>query len=133
VSTRKVQEVTEVLCGTSCTVSRLVGSLDADLRAWRERRLEVTYPYLIVDARYEHVRISGQVVSQGVLVVRGVREDGLRELLAVEVADTESEATYEGLFRRLKDRGLTGVQLVTNDDHRGLVKAVQKHFQGVSW
>jgi len=124
VSTRKVKEVTEALCGTSfskSTVSRLVGSLDADLAAWRERRLDVA------------VRVNGQVVSQGVLVVKGVREDGLRELLAVEVADTESEATYEDLFRRLKDRGLTGVQLVTSDDHRGLVKAVGKHFQGVAW
>jgi len=136
VSTRKVRDVTEVLCGTSfskSTVSRLVGSLDADLAAWRERRLETSYPYLIVDARYEYVRVHGQVVSQGVLIVKGVREDGLRELLAVEVADTENEVTYEDLFRRLKDRGLRGVRLVTSDDHRGLVKAIQKHFQGASW
>jgi len=140
VSTRKVREVTEALCGTSfskSTVSRLVGSLvgslDADLAAWRERRLEVAYPYLIVDARYEHVRVNGQVVSQGVLVVKGVREDGLRELLAVEVADTENEVTYEDLFRRLQDRGPMGVRLVTSDAHRGLVNAIRKHFQGVSW
>jgi putative transposase len=136
VSTRKVQNVTEALCGTSfskSTVSRLMGGLDTDLKAWRERRLEVAYPYLIVDARYEYVRAHGQVISQGVLVVKGVREDGLRELLAVEVADTENEVTYEDLFRRLKDRGLHGVRLVTSDDHRGLVKAVQKHFQGASW
>jgi putative transposase len=136
VSTRKVRDVTEALCGTSfgkSTVSRLVGELDTDLVAWRERRLEVAYPYLVVDARYEHVRVHGQVVSQGVLIVKGVREDGLRELLAVEVADTESEATYDELFGRLKDRGLTGVRLLTSDDHRGLVKAIQKHFQGASW
>lgn len=127
VSTRKVREVTEALCGTSfskSTVSRLVGDLDGDLAAWRTRRLDVAYPCLVVDARCEHVRIGGQVVSQGVLVAKGVREDGLRELLAVEVADTESEATYEGLFRSLKDRGLTGVRLVTSDDHRGLVNAI---------
>src|SRR5690606_24883112 len=98
----------EVLCGTSfskSTVSRLTGQLDADLSAWRERRLgDVAYPYLVVDARYEHVRLGGRVVSQGVLVVEGVREDGQRELLAVDVADSESEATYDALFRNLKDR-----------------------------
>src|SRR5690606_5455799 len=75
----------------------------------------------------------GQVVSQGVLVVKGVREDGFRERLAVEVAHTESEASYEALFRGLKDRGLRGVRLVTSDDHRGLVNAIRRHFQGVSW
>ena len=136
VSTRKVRDVTEVLCGTSfsrSTVSRLVGLLDGDLAAWRERPLDAAYLYLVVDARYEHVRQGGQVVSRGVLIVKGVRDDGSRELLAVEVADTESEATYDGLFRRLKDRGLRGVRLITSDDHRGLVNAIQRHFQGVAW
>ena len=137
VSTRKVKDVTEVLCGTSfskSTVSRLAGGLDEDLAAWRERRLdETTYPYLVVDARYEHVRTGGRVVSQGVLVVKGVREDGHREILAVDVADSESEATYDALFRSLKERGLRGVQLVTSDDHRGLVAAIGRHFQGAAW
>ena len=121
VSTRKVAEVTEALCGTSFSrsqVSELVGTLDADLAAWRERPLTgAAYPYLTVDARYEHARQDGRVVSQGVLIVAGVRDDGRRELPAVEVADTESEATYQDLFRRLRVRGLAGVRLVTSDDH----------------
>ena len=54
-------------------------------------------PYLFVDARYEKVRMDAQVVSQGVLLVSAVRDDGMREILGVEVADTESEATYQEL------------------------------------
>jgi putative transposase len=96
VSPRKVKEVTEELCGTTFSkslISSLAGSLDSELSAWRKRRLEAeAYPYLFVDARYEKVRVDSRVVSQGVLVVSGVREDGFREILAVEVADTESEA-----------------------------------------
>jgi transposase-like protein len=136
VSTRKVAAITEQLCGTTFSksqVSALTGRLDADLAAWRERPLPAGYPYLSVDARYEHVRVDGQVVSQGVLIVAGVRDDGRRELLAVEVADTESEATYEALFRRLKARGLHGVRLVTSDDHAGLRAAIARHFQGAAW
>jgi transposase-like protein len=121
VSTRKVKEVTEELCGTSFSkslVSSLAGSLDSELQAWRNPRLEAeAYPYLFVDARYEKVRVDGRVVSQGVLVVSGVRDDGFREILAVEVADTESEATYQDLFRSLKAWGLKGVELVVSDDH----------------
>src|SRR5690606_36587790 len=92
VSTRKVRHVTEVLCGTSfskSTVSRLVGLLHGDLAAWRERPLDAAYPYLVVDARYEHVRPGGQGVSPGVPPVKGVRDGGFSELLAVEVADSE--------------------------------------------
>lgn len=69
VSTRKVAEVTEVLCGTTFSkslVSELAATLDVDLAAWRERPLiGGSYPYLFVDARYEHVRVDRQVVSQG--------------------------------------------------------------------
>jgi transposase-like protein len=136
VSTRKVAAITEQLCGTSFSksqVSALTGTLDTVLAAWRERPLSVAYPYLSVDARYEHVRGDGHVVSQGVLIVAGVRADGRREILAVEVADTESEATYQDLFRRLKARGLHGVRLVTSDDHAGLRAAIARHFQGASW
>lgn len=128
--------MTEELCGTSFSkslVSSLAGSLDAELEGWRGRRLEKAYPYLFVDARYEKARAEGRVVSQGVLVVSGVREDGMREILAVDVADTESEATYQELFRSLKARGLKGVELVVSDDHQGLKAAVFRHFQGASW
>ena len=138
VSTRKVKNVTEELCGTSFSrsvVSSLAGSLDAELSAWRSRPLEAAaYPYLFVDARYEKViRVDGRVASQGVLVVSGVRDAGFREILAVEVSDTESEATYQELFRSLKGRGLSGVELVVSDDHKGLKAAIARHFQGASW
>lgn len=136
VSTRKVKDITEELCGTSFSkslVSHLAANLDAELRAWRERPLEgAAYPYLFVDARYEKVRLSGRVVSQGVLIASAVRDDGFREVLGVEVADTESEATYHELFRSLKGRGLEGVELVISDDHEGLKAAVSRHFQGTS-
>jgi transposase-like protein len=137
VSTRKVKEITEELCGTSFSkslVSSLAGSLDSELEGWRSRRLEAeAYPYVFVDARYEKVRMDHRVVSQGVLIVSAVREpDGLREILGVEVADTESEATYQELFRSLKTRGLSGVELVVSDEHEGLKAAVARHFQGAS-
>ena len=137
VSTRKVAAITEELCGTSVSksqVSALVGRLDPELAAWRTRPLTAgAYPYLVVDARYEQARVDGRVVSLGVLVVAGVRDDGRREVLAVAEADTESEATYQQLFQGLKDRGLRGVELVTSDAHRGLTAAIRRHFQGASW
>jgi transposase-like protein len=137
VSTRKVKDITQELCGTSFSkslVSRLAGELDAELERWRSRPLgEKAYPYVFVDARYEKARVDHRIVSEGVLIVYGVNEDGYREILGVEVADTESEATYHELFRSLKGRGLRGVRLVTSDDHPGLEAAIARHFQGASW
>ena len=73
------------------------------------------------------------MINAGVLIVSGVRDDGKRAILAVDVADTESAATYQVIFRDLKARGLGGVRLVTSDDHAGLRAAIDRYFQGAGW
>ncbi len=136
VSTRKVTKITEALCGTSFSksqVSQLCQDLDEDINAWRERSLDQAYPYLIIDATYLHIRSRGQVASEGVLIVSGIAESGHRDILSIDVAHSETEATYADLFKDLKKRGLKGVQLVISDHHEGLQNAIKRHFQGASW
>jgi transposase-like protein len=136
VSTRKVTEITEALCGLEVSksqVSALTARLDAEIQEWRMRRLTEEYPYLIFDARYEKVRRGGSVVSQGVLVAIGISAAGYREVLGVWVAESESEASWGAVFAELKERGLRGVRYVVSDDHRGMVKAIERHFQGAVW
>ena len=136
VSTRKVRAITEELCGTAIsasTVSRLTKRLDEDLARWRNRRLVESYPYLIVDARYERVRQNERIESQGVLVISGVSGKGQRDILGVAVANTESETSWTEVFRDLSRRGLAGVRLVVSDDHEGLVASVRRCFQGALW
>ena len=137
VSTRKVAAITDALSSitfSKSAVSELCRSLDQEILAWKARDLShSTYPYLFVDALYENVRKGGSVVSTGVLIVCGVRADGRREILDVAVADTESTATYNEMFSSLKERGVSGVMLVTSDAHRGLKAAIKRYFQGASW
>jgi transposase-like protein len=137
VSTRKIADITDKLCSVTfskSTVSELCKSLDTEILAWKARDLSFhTYPYLYVDALYEDVRKGGSVVSEGVLVVCGVRDDGRREILDVAITDTESAATYNELFSSLRERGVSGVMLVTSDAHAGLKVAIKRYFQGASW
>jgi len=136
VSTRKVTDITEKLCGTSFSksqVSDLSKGLDEEIASWRNRPLEKKYPYLIIDARYEKVRKNGKVVSQGVLMILGIDEDGFREILTVEIANTETEESWSRVFRDLRQRGLEGVLLVVSDDHQGLRSGLDRYFQGVEW
>ena len=136
VSTRRVRQITEELCGTdvsASTVSRMVRRLDEGLEAWRSRRLQEAYPYLVVDARYEHVRQGGRITSQGVLLVVGVTLSGQRDIIGVMLANTESETSWTEVFRELVRRGLHGVRLVVSDNHEGLVAAVRRCFQGALW
>ena len=52
---------------------------------------------------------------------------------ALVLAMIESEESWGEFFSELKERGLKSVGLVTSDDHKGLVKAIRKHFQGTGW
>ncbi len=136
VSTRKVKAVTEELCGhafSASTVSSLNKKLDAELERFSSRQLEVEYPYLILDARYEKVRIDGVIRSQAVLVAIGINWEGRREVLGVELANRESLNRWKEFLEGLRHRGLKGVELVITDDHSGLKKAVAQILPEAAW
>ena len=133
ISNRRVTAVVEELCGfsvSSADVSRSVALLDEELKPWRERPLE-SVPYLILDARYEKVRIGGSVVAASLLVAVGVRPDGRRSVLGVSVALSEAEVHWREFLASLMERGMHGVLCVTADDHKGLNAALNAQLPGV--
>jgi transposase-like protein len=135
VSTRKVSNIVHELCGrevSSSTVSRLTSQLDEELQRWRERPLGDT-PYLILDARYEHVRRGGTVVDMALLVAIGITPEGHRTVLGVSVSDSEAEVHWREFFQSLLARGLCGVRYIVSDAHEGLKAARQACFAGVPW
>lgn len=137
VSTRKVTHITEELCGMSfskSTVSSLCSGLDVRVRAFNERRFDgQNFPFILVDALFFKSRNEDRVVSRAALTISGVRSDGVREILGIQIGDTESFATWDETFRWLKGRGLRGVMFVISDQHSGLKEAIRKHFQDASW
>jgi transposase-like protein len=135
VSTRKVAEITEQLCGlevSSSQVSRAAQLLDEELEAWRTRPLGKV-SYLILDARYEKVRHGGSVRDCAVLVAIGILEDGKRSVLGVDVSLSEAEVHWRGFLKSLLDRGLHGVEFIVSDGHSGLEQARKACLPGVAW
>jgi putative transposase len=136
VSTRKVKAITEELCGhefSASSISRINQSLDEELEKFARRQLEEPYPYLILDARYEKVREDGVIRSRAVLVAIGINEDGRRCILAVELANRESESSWKDFIAQLRQRGLRGVEFVVSDDHAGLRKAIAESLPEAVW
>ena len=135
VTTRKVTAVMEQLCGlevSSSQVSRAVQALDAELTAWRNRDLgEILY--LLLDARYEHVRVGGVVVSCALLVAIGITAEGRRTILGVSVSLSEAEVHWRDFLASLQARGLHGVKLIVSDVHAGLRAALRARLSGVKW
>jgi transposase-like protein len=136
VSTRKVQLITEKLCGLKIPksqVSSLAKNLDAEVRAWQMRPLRKGYPYVVVDARYEKGNCHTAMYPGSVLTVTGVDAGGNREVLGIWRADPENEATWSLVFRELKARRFAGFNYIFSDDHKGLTKAINRYFPGSAW
>ena len=137
VSTRSVDDLVVALGGTGISkseVSRICAGLDEAVGAFRTRRLDhARFPYVYLDATYLHVRTeAAMVVSKAVVIATGVTEHGRREILGLDVGDSEDEVFWRAFLTGLKKRGLSGVQLVIPDQHAGLVAALTRVFQGSS-
>jgi putative transposase len=135
VSTRAVDELVAAL-GVSSGISRsevprICAQLDEVVDSFRERRLvHVAFPYAYLDATYLHVRENHQVTSKAVVIATGVSASGHREILGIDVGDSENEIFWQEFLRRLRARGLEGVHLVISDQHASLVAAIKRCSRG---
>ena len=135
VSTRKVEKITKQLCGleiNSSQVSRMTKELDEEFEAFRNRPLGI-FPYIIVDANYLKVRHNGMVIDQAMLIAYGVNQFGRREIIGTSTSLSEAEVHWRQFLESLQKRGLSGVQLITSDDHSGLKAARRAVFPSIPW
>ena len=136
VSTRKVKAITEELCGhafSASAISAVNKTLDDSLERFAKRPLQEVYPYLVLDARYEKVRQDGVIRSQAVQIAIGINDEGRRQILAVELANRESQTSWKDVLLELKSRGLRGVEFVVSDDHPGLKRAIAEVIPEAVW
>lgn len=134
VSTRKVDHLVSEL-GIRMSkdqVSRICRELDGQVEAFRTRPLEGAYPYLWLDAKHLKVRDRGHVHSKALMVAFAVHSSGRREVIGIEIAESETEAGWAAFLRELVARGLERVRLCVSDDHLGLKAAIAKVL-GCPW
>jgi transposase-like protein len=129
VSTRSVDDLVKAMGMTGISksqVSRLCADIDERVKAFLERPIEGSWPYLWIDATYVKVRNGGRIVSVAVIIAVGVNSDGRREVLGMAVGPSEAEPFWTAFLRSLTRRGLRGVKLVIADAHQGLKAAAAK-------
>ncbi|WP_432901513.1 IS256 family transposase [Micromonospora matsumotoense] len=137
VSTRRVEKLVEQLGVRQLSksqVSEMAAHLDAQVEAFRNRPLDAAhYTFVWMDALTMKVREHGRTVNVHALIAVGVNADGQREVLGLDVASDEDGAGWLAFLRSLTARGLSGVQLVISDAHRGLVAAIGAALPGAAW
>ena len=136
VSTRKVANVVETLCGTTYSksmVSEVCKELEQSVNEFRNRRLDKPYPFVFVDATYLKTRENHRIVSKAFMVAVATNSEGKREIIGFDVYDNESNDTWFMFMESLKKRGLTGLKMITSDAHPGIIYAISKTFPSVAW
>jgi len=135
VSTRRVKDITEKLCGydiSSTQVSRVTKELDEQFNAFRSRPI-AEIAYLVLDAIYLKVRHNGSVIDAAVLLAYGVNNEGKREILGASTSLSEAEVHWREFLENLQSRGMKGLRLIVSDDHAGLKRARKSVFPAVPW
>lgn len=135
VSTRKVSNVMEILCGTSfskSSVSEACKELDEKVNEFKERPLTDEYPFVTVDATYFKVR-SKRVVPRALFIAYAVNSSGRREIIGFEAYNIENKDNWVDFMLKLKARGLRGVNMFTSDSHEGIKYAFGKVYPLVPW
>lgn len=136
VSTAKVGRVMEEICGTTFSkqaVSEACKELDSAVEAFRLRRLEGEYSFVMADATYIKVRENHRVIAKALLIAMGLTSEGMKEIIGLSLEDAETYESWKGFFQSLQKRGLKGMSMLTSDAHEGLLAAFHEVYPDVPW
>jgi putative transposase len=136
VSVRRVEDITQALWGTRVsagTVSKLNQTVYKHIEAWRNQKIEGTYPYVYLDGTVLKRSWAGEIKNVSILVAIGVDNEGYRRILGVAEGHKEDKAGWSEFLKHLKDRGLTGVQLIISDACLGLVESAAEYYPDADW
>lgn len=136
VSTRRIEDVSEILWGSSvsaATVSNLSDKAFEAVEEWRSRPLICSYPYVFVDGIYLKRAWGGAFENVAVMVAIGVNDDGYREVTDGAEGFTESTECRRELLSWLKGRGLAGVRLFTGDKAAAMAGAIAEVFPDAAY
>lgn len=131
VSTRRIEDVSEILWGSSVsasTVSNLNEKAFEAVEAWRSRPLERACPYACVDGIYLKRSWGGSYENVAVMVAIGVNDDGYREVIGAAEGFTESSECWRDFLSWLRSRGLRGVRMLAGDKAAGMVGSIAEVF-----
>jgi putative transposase len=131
-TTRDIQDVVKDLYGVDVSptlVSEITADLDAEVTAWRTRRLDEVWPIVYLDGIVVHVRGENGRVSQHTMYVAiGVNLQGRKELLGLWLSETEGAKFWRGCLTDLKNRGVSDIFVVCVDGLSGFPEAIRTAF-----
>jgi transposase-like protein len=130
-STTDIQEQIEQIYGVqvdSTSVSNITNALIDSIKEWQNRPLEKVYFVVWMDGISIKIRHNGKIVSKTIYLVIGLTQEGLKEVLGMWVAPTESASFWMSVLTDLKARGVDDILIASTDNLTGFTDAIISVF-----
>lgn len=122
-----ISEQIDQLFGCKLTpdmISNITDKIIPDMQDWQKRKLDNMYPVVFIDAMHHHVRDNNQVVKKASYVALGINQDGKKEVLSIQIGESESAKFWMGVLTDLKNRGVGDILILCADGLTGLKEAI---------
>ncbi len=110
------------------TISNVTNRIIEHVKEWQQRPLEKVYFTVWMDAIALKVKQNGKYVSKCIYLVIGLKNDGLKEVLGMWMADTESASFRMSVLTDLKARGVEDILIACTDNLKGFADAIKGVF-----
>ena len=130
-TTREISEQIEELYGFEVSaelVSKITDKLIPHIEEWHSRPLSSLYPIVFIDAIMFSVRCDKVVQKIAAYIVLGVNSEGMKEVLSIELGETESAKYWLNVFNSLKHRGVKDILVLCTDGLSGIKEAIEAAF-----
>ena len=137
VSTRKVADILDALCGFTVSagyVSKVTRKLDRLVREYENAPIDDDFAFLFIDGISVRIKYGVKAKRMVILTAYGIRKDGSRKLISFQLSKNESRAAYLAFLENLKVRGLKGnnLKLIIMDGATGLWSAIEEVYPQVA-
>ncbi|MCI7025374.1 MAG: IS256 family transposase [Succinatimonas sp.] len=130
-TTTQISEMIESIYGFEISegmVSDITDKMMPQIEDWQNRPLSTVYPIVFIDAIHFSVRNDGIVSKLAAYIVLGINEDGMKEVLSIEIGENESSKYWLSVLNSLKNRGVQDILILCSDGLTGLKEAIQAAF-----
>ncbi len=130
-STSDIQEQIEQIYGVrvdSTSVSNITNVLIDSIKEWQTRPLEDVYFVVWMDGITIKIRHNGKIIGKTIYLVIGLTKEGLKQVLGMWVAPTESASFWMSVLTDLKARGVEDILIASTDNLNGFSEAIKSVF-----
>jgi transposase-like protein len=107
------------------TISNVTARIIEHVKAWQARPLESVYYVVWMDGIMLRIKHNGKYINKCIYLVIGLKKDGLKEVLGMWTAETESASFWLSVLTDIKARGVEDILIACTDNLKGFTEAIQ--------